>query len=284
MNLSNIIKYFESDTVEQDFSQVQDRRYMLRGFASKVAVASVPFVAASLMSKNAHAQGKQSIIAVLNFLLKPHYIAQQMYDFVVNNNDDSYFPGNFKENFNKVINYNKEQIKVLEGIIGDLGGTVEFIDSANIDLTAGAGNNRGPLAGKYDDFEVFLILAHMLSDATVRIYKDQVTEVLSDNESVRAIMNIHSVKAREASFFRYWRRFWYATDIEAWVTGTNSNSTIPFVQNAYNGEGVIIQNNITITNINGYGISEETATQAFDEPFDRPLAESFINSFLNIED
>lgn len=280
MNFNNFIKYFESDNVEQGFDQIQDRRNILKGFASKVAVASVPFVATSLFSNKAQAQSKESIIIALNYLLRPHYIAEKIYQETANAGLES-FPEDFKANFNNVVNYNKEQIKILQGVISDLGGTAIVVDPATIDITAGAGTGTGPFFGSINTFDKFLILAQSLSDATSRIYKDQVTRVLSDNETVRAIMNIQTVKAREASFFRFWRRFWYGVDMYAWISGTEPNSTIPFVQNAYNGEGVTIQNGITVTDINGFDISEATATQAFDEPLDKPLGEAFINRFID---
>ena len=69
MKLNNIFKNI-NDITTADFEQEADRRSMLKGAGVKLAAAAVPFVAGSLFAKKANAQSKETIISILNYLLK----------------------------------------------------------------------------------------------------------------------------------------------------------------------------------------------------------------------
>src|SRR5690606_6244650 len=112
-------------------------------------------------------------------------------------------PSEFKAQFEQMSTQNKSHITILKDIISELGGTASTIDPAKIDLSGDRGAGAGPFYDALHTTEDFLILMQVFTDGGMRIYKGQITEVFSDKPTVRALMNIHSVKARQAAFVRF---------------------------------------------------------------------------------
>ncbi len=277
MNLNELIQYFENID-----DNAGSRRKALKELGMKAAALAIPFAAATLTTKKASAQSKETLILKLNYLLKLEYIIQKMYKVAFDTN--GLLLSELIENYERIVANNKAHIETLRNIVTQLGGTAYTIDEDDIDLTGGYGTNNGPFIAAYDTRANFQVLAQFFADGASRMYKGQVFEVLSDKITVQALMNIHSVKTREATFVRYMR--WHydgQNDLNPWITGTNTNTSNTAVQRAYAGEAVTSQNNINLVGINGFDqVDVDVATEAFDEPLNRLDGEDILNRFIKL--
>src|SRR5690606_1834062 len=113
----------------------------------------VPFAIGSLLPNKAHAQTKQTLINVLNYLLRFEFIVEELYAKAIV--DGGPIPGSELELFKRVAVNNKAHIQSLSKIITDLGGAVVPLDKAKIDLSGGYGTNGGPFGGALSNFEEF---------------------------------------------------------------------------------------------------------------------------------
>lgn len=278
MNFNDIINRL-ANTAPEELENKEDRRNILKSFGVKLAVAAVPFAAGSLFTNKAYGQSKETIINVLNYLLKLEFILEKLYAEALM--VDQLAPAEFKTQFEQMAANNKSHITILKTIITDLGGTVAAIDPAKIDLSGGRGNGAGPFYKALTTSADFLVLMQVLTDGGSRIYKGQITEVFSDKTTVRALVNIHSVKARQAAFIRYMRVYWIGDDVKPWITGTNSDTENTAAQRAYSGETLTTQLGIGIEGINGYKITADAATQAFDEPMIMVDGNNILDRFIN---
>jgi len=277
MNFNDIINQLSS-TAPEELEKKEDRRNILKSFGVKLAVAAVPFAAGSLFTNKAYGQSKETIINVLNYLLKLEYISDKLYTEALM--VDQLAPVEFKTQFNQIATNTKSHIGILQTIITDLGGTVATIDYANIDLNGNKGFGGGSFQKALTNTSDFLVLAQVLSDGGGRMYKGMITEVFSDKTTVRALVNIHSVKARHAAFIRFMRVYWVGDDVKPWITGTNSDTTNTAAQRAYSGETPTTQSGIEIVGINGFNITADAATQAFDEPLIMIDGNNILDRFL----
>lgn len=279
MNFNNIIGELASDNTEK-FEQPAHRRDILKGWGTKLAMAAVPFAAASLFANKSYGQSKETIINILNYLLKVEYISRKLYTEAMK--VDSLLPAEFISQFESVATHTQSHMDMLKQLITELGGAATTIDDAKIDLAGNGGFGGGPFADALTNTEDFLILMQVLTDAGERIYKGQTFQVLSDKITLRSLMTIHSVKARQAAFARYLRNYWIGDDVKPWITGTNSDTTNTAAQRAYAGEGNTIQLGINIVGINGYKVSADAATQAFDEPLNMIEGNNILNRFIDM--
>lgn len=280
MNFNDIINHLaKADSTELE--QKENRRGVLKGLGAKLAVAAVPFAAGSLFTNKAYGQSKETIINILNYLLKLELIKEKLYAEAAN--IDGLLPSDFKAQFERIGVNNKSHIGILQGIIIELGGSPLTIDPNKIDTTGGRGNNAGPFVKALSNFEDYLILMQVLTDGGTRIYKGQITEVVSDNVTVTALVKIHSVLARQATFIRFLRDYWYRTGnpIKPWITSTNSDTVNTAAQRAYSGETLTTQSGIEIVGINGFNINSDSATQAFDEPLSMGDGNNILDTFIN---
>lgn len=277
MKLNNIINELADISPEQ-LDDKGSRRNLLKKISAKVAVAAVP-LGAAMLPKTAKAQSKETLINILNYLLKLEYVNSRFYGQSLQT--ETLIPEKFLEQIKMVNTHVNAQIEVLKAMVFTLGGTPQVIDAGSIDLSGGRGQGNGPFLKASTDTAMFLLLMTYLSDAGVRIYKGQITEVLSDKDVVKVLSNIHSVKARHAAFARYMRSFLASESAKPWITRNDSDSANPNVQRAYAGEGAVSQAGITVVGINGFDVREDAATQAFDEPLIMLDGNDIIDRFIN---
>lgn len=279
MNFNKIIEEIGT-TGSAEFEKTGHRRELLKGWGTKLAVAAVPFALSSLFANKAYGQSKETIINILNYLLKVEYISDKLYTEAMNVED--LLPAEYKSQFEQIAANTKSHKEILAQLVQDLGGTAAEYAYDKIDLSGNRGFGGGPFSNALVDTENFLILMQVLTDGGQRVYKGQVAEVLSDKYVLSAIMKIHSVKTRQAVFTRFLRKEVIKEDIKPWITGTNSDTTNTAAQRAYAGEGNTIQLNINVTGINGYSISADSATQAFGEPLNMQDGNNMLNRFLDL--
>lgn len=276
MNFNDIINQLAA-TDQQE--QTANRRNMLKGMGAKLAAAAIPFGAASLYSNKANAQSKESIILALNYLLKLEYINDKFFTEGLAKRE-SFFGGFFEEQLMQVADHVKAHIETLKNTITDLGGTPNTIDYDDIVLAGKSSGGSGPFVNSLNNGADFRIQMAVFCDGSERMYKGQITEVFSDKETVRVLSTIHSVKARHAVFARHLRRYFDGDDVKPWITNANSDTMNTGAQAMYSGEDTIIHGGINVVGINGYDVTQATATQAFDEPLNRLDGEKFLDRFL----
>jgi hypothetical protein len=110
---------------------------------------------------------------------------------------------------------------------------------------------------------------------------------MSSNEILRAALRIHSVEARHAAHVREMRSRRTGDPLvdndpplQPWITLNHSGINSPLVQPSYNGEELTVQAGIQITGINGFAITAEDASEAFDEPLTKAQVLAIVDPFI----
>lgn len=260
MNLLNIFKQIEA--VDPEFNdRISPRRAAIRnmaGFGKKIALSAVPLALSSIFEKAYGQTPPSDVNGVLNFALTLEYLEAEFYTMGVA------APG--------LIPAGTPAVGALTAIRNDENNHVTFLKSVlktnavnkpTFDFTANGTFPNPFAAGNYD---VFLALAQAFEDTGVRAYKGQAPALMGNGAVLTAALNIHSVEARHASHVRQMRRARPGgdQDLKPWITGKNRNGLPAPAQAVYDGEEVVVQAGINITEFTN--ISTQNATEAFDEP------------------
>lgn len=273
MNLLNIFNEIEENDPEF-YGRTSDRRHILKNFGSKVAVAALPFALGSLF-KRAYGKTTDSILDVLNFALTLEYLESSFYDMA--NSTSGLIPASTQATFTKIGADENAHVAFLKNAITAAGGTP--VSKPTFDFSGGNGSGQGPFANAFSDYDLFLAVSQTLEDTGVRAYKGQATNLMSDNATLTAALNIHSVEARHASHIRM-LRMQAGANIKPWITLNQSGIQSTAVQSSYDGEENIMQAGNTITGINGKAISSSAASEAFDEPLTKAQVMDIIDPFI----
>lgn len=278
MNLNNIITAIEKVDPEVT-GRLDGRRQALKqfsGMAGKVALASLPFMISSLFKK-AYGQTSSQIVGVLNFALTLEYLESEFYKKAVSTS--GLIPAADLPGFTTIRDHEVAHVAVLRQTIMQLGGTPVSFTLANFDYTAGNGSMSGPYATVFSNYDTFLAVSQAFEDTGVRAYKGQAGNLISNNDVLTAALQIHSVEARHASFVRFLRYKKGVTANKPWITGANAGG-IPGADPVYAGEDNKVQAGVTINGINGMSISENAATEAFDEPLTQAQVTAIVDPFI----
>ena len=285
MKLQNIISEIEKTDAEV-FEKLSDRRAAMKqfsGFATKVALASLPLALGS-MFKKAYGQTPSGILDVLNFALTLEYLESEFYKQGVA------APGLIPVGtpavnaLTKIRNDEVAHVAFLRTAITASGGTPVTFTAANFDFTAG-----GAFPTVFSDYDVFLAVAQTFEDTGVRAYKGQAANLISSNDVLTAALQIHSVEARHAAHLRYMRRArqaanpgnpLYSGDIRPWITLAQSNIGTPAVQSSYAGEELTTQAGVDILTVGGTTFSAEAASESFDEPLTTAQVLAIVDPFI----
>lgn len=277
MNLFNIFTKIEK-TDPEVYNRIDDRRGALRhfkGFAGKVAAVSVPLLFSS-MFKKAYGQTTAEIIAVLNFALTLEYLESEFYKKAVAT--PGLIPVGDLPAFTTIRDHENAHVNFLRTTIQGLGGTPVTFTAANFDFTGGNGSMNGPFATVFTNYDTLLGVSQAFEDTGVRAYKGQATNLMSNDTILTAALQIHSVEARHAAHIRKIRRE-RGANIKPWITGSDPGG-VPNVAPVYAGEENTVQAGVQITGINGMAISQNTATEAFDEPLTKAQVEAIVDPFI----
>jgi len=260
MNLQEIFSNLEKQDPEV-YDRLDTRRESMRQFArigGKIALTALP-LALGGMFKKAYGQSSYTITQVLNFALVLENLESQFYTKGVNT--PGLIPtGNPLEGYKIIQQHELEHVAFLTSTIKALGGTPQ--KSPVFDFTAG-----GTFPTVFSDYETFLAVSQTLEDTGVRAYKGQATHAQMNNTVLTAALQIHSVEARHASYVRSLRSAYYNDEsIRPWITGDSTTGIGSSVAGNYAGENNTVQLGIEIKNIDGFDISFDDASEAFDEP------------------
>jgi rubrerythrin len=283
MNLHNVISEIEKIDPEV-YERLDGRRAAVKNLASvgtKLAMAAVPLALGSLFSKAYGQSSSQKILDVLNFALTLEYLEAEFYNKGLA--AGMLIPSMDRPSFQVIADHENAHVAFLKSTIQALGGTP--VMKPMFDFTAGNGSMNGPFAGVFMNYNIYLAVSQTFEDTGVRAYKGQATELMSSNEILRAALRIHSVEARHAAHVREIRSRRTGDPLlvgmpQPWITLNQSNIASDAVQASYNGEENTNQAGIEITNINGFAISKEDASEAFDEPLTKAQVLAIVDPFI----
>jgi hypothetical protein len=273
MNLHNIINEIEKVDPEV-YGRLDGRRAALKkltSFSGKVALAAVPVALGSLFQKAYGQTSSLQIADVLNFALTLEYLEAEFYIRGVA--APNLIPaGPARGAMETIRDHEKAHVQFLITTLNQLGA--KPVDKPMFDFTA-----QGNFPDVFTNYDTFLAVSQTFEDTGVRAYKGQAGNLISSNEVLRAALRIHSVEARHASHVREMRSR-RGADVQPWITLNRSGIGSPAVQPSYDGEELVTQAGINIVGINGYAITAEDASEAFDEPLSKAQVLAIVGPFI----
>ena len=283
MNLHNLIT--EIEKIDPDvYDRLDGRRAALKGLMNggrKLALAAAPLALGSLLNKSYGQSASAQILDTLNFALTLEYLEAEFYNRGLA--ASGLIPVQDRAAFQVIADHENAHVVFLQSTITALGGTA--VRLPNFDFSAGNGSMTGPLATVFSDYNVYLAVSQTFEDTGVRAYKGQAANLISSNEILRAALRIHSVEARHAAHVREIRSMRPNDPLlvgipQPWITLSQSNINSSLVQASYNGEELTVQAGVNIVNINGFAITAEDASEAFDEPLSKAQILAIVDPFL----
>ncbi len=273
MNVHHIIAEIEK-TDPEVYERLNSRRESIKNFsrfAGKIALVAVPIALGGLFKK-AYGQTSTSILDVLNYALTLEYLEAEFYQKGIQAGAALIPTAAAQQAIATIGGHETAHVNFLKTAISASGGTP--VGKPNFDFTA-----KGNFADVFTNYQTFLAVAQTFEDTGVRAYKGQAANLMSNNDVLTAALNIHSVEARHAAHIRQMRKANNFGDVKPWITGKNSGIGA-VVQASYNGEELTTQAGINITNINGFTISADAASESFDEPLTMQQVLSIVSPFL----
>ncbi len=282
MNIQNIISEIEKHDPEV-LNKLDTRRKAMKDFASfsgKVALASIPFALGTMFKKAYGSPTSPSdiIIDTLNFALTLEYLESNFYIKAI---ASGIIPsGNALTALTVIRDHENEHVTFLSTAISAAGGTPVSFKAMDFDFTA-----KGTFPTVFSDYGVLLAVAQTFEDTGVRAYKGQAPNLISNNDYLQAALQIHSVEARHAAHLREMRRangslVPAGVTLKPWITLNQSGIGSSAVQASYDGEEIVMQAGVTITNIGGFPISAAAASEAFDEPLTKEQVTAIVTPFF----
>lgn len=268
MNIKNILDEI-NNTEEGFYEKESPRRSILKSFGAKVAIAALPIAISSVFTKS-YGQTKATLIEKLNRLLKLEYLQSEFYREALDN--AGLIEGEAKASFQRILEDNKSHVTILSDAITALGGTPITVPS--VDYTGGYGGNNGPYKESLQKYPEFLVMAQVLADSAVRAYKGEMSSFILDKKILQNAVNIHSTEARHAAYIRGLRQ------LPAWTTESNNYTPVAAAQSTYADEDQTTQNGVFLVDINGYNLSENAITEAFDEPLSPANVDAILAQFV----
>ena len=278
MNFFNLFNEIETRDPE-GYEELNNRRDLLKKFtgkAGKIALAALPFAVGSLFEKSYAGASTSTVLGILNYALTLEYLEQEFY--YTGLQQPSLIPtGAEYAMLDTIQTHEKEHVAFLQSTIKALGGTP--VSKPKFDYTAGSGSGNGPLADVFSNYDTFLAVAQVFEDTGVRAYKGQAPTLVQGGAYLTAALDIHSVEARHASAIRQLRYDRAFATVKPWITLGDPGISSAFNSN-YGGEQNTIQAGVQIVDINGFNISDEAASEAFDEPLSSTRVLALVQPFL----
>jgi Ferritin-like domain len=282
MQLENIVSEFDKIGPEV-LDQKNNRRDAFRqagNIGGKIALTAVPLFLSGLFTKAKASPPPDTgtVLDVLNFALTLEYLEAGFYKMGVNAGSSLIPTAVDRTAIGVIATHEMEHVNFLKSTITSLGGTPVALPT--FDYTAGAGSGTGPFADVFTNYQTFLAVAQTFEDTGVRAYKGQAPNLIKGGPYLTAALNIHSVEARHASHIRTMRKNNGFADVKPWITLNQSGIASTAVQPSYNGEDNTVQAGIQIVGINGFPISADAASEAFDEPLTKDQVLAIVTPFF----
>jgi rubrerythrin len=259
-------------TFDQHFDQNDNKSYGRRDFfksagkfGKQAAIVAAPAIILSLLPKSAFAQ-TASIPDVLNFALTLEYLEDEFYKTALN--ASGLIPASDRQIFTQIGKHESAHVAFLKTALGS-----SAIAKPTFDFTAG-----GMFADAFSNYATFLTLSQSFEDTGVRAYKGQAGNLISDNNTLKAALQIHSVEARHASEVRRLRGVTSGMAIKGWITGNQSNGAPAAI---YAGEDNQTQGSANLANLSSLSaISADQKTEAFDEALTKDQVLAIVSPFI----
>lgn len=298
MNVQNLISEIEKVDPEV-YDRLDTRRGVMRQFSflgKTLALAAVP-AALGTMFKKAYGQTANTplIRDTLNFALTLEYLEAEFYKKVVDNFNAINVPmGAPRAALTLIRDHEVKHVAFLRQAITALGGTPVTLSATNFDFSGGNGSGNGPFASAFSNYSVMLAVSQTFEDTGVRAYKGQAGNLMENNDVLTAALQIHAVEARHASHIRYMRRNLPSASLipagqtlQPWITlnqsgiDTGNAGANAAIQMSYNGEEVVNQAGVAIAgSFGGITISNNEASEAFDEPLTKDQVLAIVDPFI----
>ena len=268
MNLFKIIDALDFNKIDQEeFLKPALRRQLFKkakDFSLKTALTSLPF-AMMAIPKIAKAQSS-AVVDTLNFALTLEYLEDEFYKMGLASTN--LIPAADMAIFMQIGKHETAHVNFLKTALGNAA-----VAKPNFDFTAG-----GAFADAFTNYQTFLALSQSFEDTGVRAYKGQAGNLKSDNGTLTAALQIHSVEARHASEVRRLRGKVMNMAIKGWITGKESNGAPQVI---YDGEENTTHAGADLNSIASLsGISAAGKTGAFDEPLTKEQVLAIVTPFL----
>lgn len=256
------------DTIDQDeVKVVADRRGFFKkagDFSVKAALASLP-VALTFLPKAVKAQ-TTAVADVLNFALTLEYLEDEFYKMGLN--ASGLIPTSDRAIFTQISQHEAAHVAFLKAALGSAA-----VAKPTFDFTAG-----GAFANAFSNYQTFLALSQAFEDAGVRAYKGQAGNLINDNNTLKAALQIHSVEARHASEVRRLRAKVIGQNIKGWISGKEANGAPDAV---YAGEENVTHADASLNSISSLSsLSANAKTEAFDEPLTKEAVLAIVGPFI----
>jgi hypothetical protein len=279
MNLLDVINEIETqDPAGMDKpGSRRDIFKQLTGAAGKIALTALPLGLSGIFQKaQAAGPSTSTTLGILNYALTIEYLEAGFYKMGLS--VQGLIPTTREYDAILTIGtHEKEHVAFLQSTIKALGGTP--VSEPKFDYTAGAGSGNGPFASVFSDYATFLAVAQAFEDTGVRAYKGQAGALAGGGAYLTAALDIHSVEARHASMVRQMRQERQFADVTPWIT-LNYSGIGAVVDATYAAEQNTLQAGIQIVGINGYDISYEAASAAFDETLTMAQVLAIVTPFI----
>lgn len=262
-----------ASTIDQHLGQSENKSYGRREFfksagnlGKQAAIVAAPAIILSLLPKAAFAQ-TASIPEVLNFALTLEYLEDEFYKAALN--VLGLIPTADRPIFMQISKHESAHVAFLKTALGS-----SAVAKPSFDFTAG-----GAFPDAMSNYATFLALSQSFEDTGVRAYKGQAGNLVSDNNTLKAALQIHSVEARHASEVRRLRASASGMTIKGWITGNESNGAPAAI---YAGEENQMHGTANLANISSLsGISANARTEAFDEALTKEQVLAIVDPFIN---
>jgi hypothetical protein len=245
--------------------------------------------------KKAHAgtaPSNSSIASVLNFALTLEYLESTFYNLAIAANNGTstsviqtsaagtgstyqatpgYIGATELPVFTQIQKHENAHVALLISAINALGETP--ITKPDFDFTGGNTLGHSGTFSPFTNFQTFLAMSQAFEDTGVRAYKGQAANLQFSAQLVTALQ-IHSVEARHASEVRRIRAE------KGWIT--QASTTLPSAfYSVYTGEDNLTQGGANVYAISQVdGVSNDAATEAFDEPLDMASVVNIANAVI----
>jgi hypothetical protein len=267
----NLLHIFDSIAqVDSDFyDRTSDRRACFKQMTSagkKVAAAAVPLMVSAVFNKAYAGETgvRATVTEVIQLALRLERFEAAFYNTAFNRAAALGLDTAPTSNFMQIRQDENDHVALLTHLLtSNLAATPAPLDT--YDLTGGGAYRS---IDTDPDRTTFLSLAQAFEDTGVRAYKGGAADLMSNKTLLRAALNIHSVEARHAAYWRTER------SDKAWIT--LAQTTIPGIASGVYGKvgtpATTFPNEAnTAQGGVAAGFSSITSADIISEAFDEPL-------------
>ncbi|WP_439559733.1 ferritin-like domain-containing protein [Dyadobacter sp.] len=236
------------------------RRHFMSKMSSKVALAAVPTMFASIVNK-AFGQSAAAV-DVLNYALTLEYLEDEFYKAGLA--AANLIPASDRTIFTQIGKHETQHVAFLVKALG-----TKAIAKPSFDFQYG-----GAFGDVFSNYKTFVTVSSALEDTGVRAYKGQAGALLADPQILEYALQVHSVEARHAAVVR--RLASTVTGnaaMKGWITG--KEGAVPAI---YAGEENMTQGGKDLKGLASK--SDAAITEAFDEPLTKQQVLAIAGPFI----